>query len=99
VPNGKLDRRALPHLRSTRPPEAHQHAAPRDAIEGQLREIWADCLARPDVGVTDNFFELGGHSLLAAHVVAEVRRRLGSVLSLADFFETPTIEGLARLVR
>jgi AMP-binding enzyme C-terminal domain/Phosphopantetheine attachment site len=70
LPSGKVDRRALAHLRSSRPPEAHQHSAPRDVIEGQLREIWADCLARPDVGVIDNFFELGGHSLLAAHVVA-----------------------------
>lgn len=99
LPNGKVDRRSLAHLRTSRPPEARQHAAPRDAVEGQLQEIWADCLARPNVGVIDDFFELGGHSLPAAHVMAEVRRRLGSEISLAAFFGTPTIEGLARLIR
>ena len=49
-------------------------AAPRDAIEQMLVQIWCKILNMQRIGVNDNFFELGGHSLLAVRIVAEIER-------------------------
>jgi acyl carrier protein len=68
--------------------------APRTPTEQTLAAIWADVLHRDRVGVDDNFFELGGHSLLAMQVVARVGSALQAEISIARFFQTPTITGL-----
>lgn len=55
--NGKVDRFSLP-----KPPEGSggEYVPPRDAVEAQLAEIWADVLQIERVGIHDNFFECGG---------------------------------------
>ena len=47
------------------------------------------------VGRQDNFFHLAGDSLLAAQIVARVRTHVQVEVSLIDFFEIPTVAGLA----
>jgi amino acid adenylation domain-containing protein len=94
--NGKLDRRALPE--PGRDAIAAEFEAPRNTTEEILAEIWRDVLTVPRVGVHDNFFELGGHSLLATQVLARVHDRIGTELTLQQFFATPTVAGLAPLV-
>ncbi|MEM8909466.1 MAG: condensation domain-containing protein, partial [Bacteroidota bacterium] len=46
----------------------------------------------------DNFFELGGHSLLAMRVIAGIRREMNYRLRIKNFFETPSIAGLAKTI-
>ena len=62
LPNGKLDRKALPA------PEAGDsqqvYAAP-ERMEQRLAAIWAEVLKLERVGLTDNFFELGGDSIIS----------------------------------
>ncbi|MCM5570800.1 amino acid adenylation domain-containing protein [Burkholderiaceae bacterium FT117] len=96
LPNGKVDRRALPA------PDwgasAAGYAAPRSEIERTLASIWEGLLGVERVGLDDDFFELGGHSMLAIRVLAEVDRRLGRQLRMAAFFEAPTIRQFAALL-
>jgi amino acid adenylation domain-containing protein len=96
--NTKVDRRALEAQAVLAAPEG-EAAAPRDAIEETLAELWAAELGRERVGVHDDFFALGGHSLLGARLVARIRETLGADLSLRRLFETPTVAGLAEALR
>jgi thioesterase domain-containing protein/acyl carrier protein len=49
-----------------------------------------------NVADDEDFFELGGSSLLGAALLARIERRFGSRLRLADLYEAPTAEGLAK---
>ncbi|ARU63613.1 hypothetical protein CBW65_23305 [Tumebacillus avium] len=93
LPNGKVNRRALPR------PEAAQggeYVAPRNHTESTLAMIFSDLLHVPQVGITDNFFDLGGHSLLAIQAVAQISAQLDVQLDLRTLFEQPTVERLAQ---
>ena len=87
----------VPPLRETKPRDTYD--APRDALENQLVEIWRELLQVPRVGIRDDFFTLGGHSLLAVRLLDTVEKATGKTLSLAIFFQAPTIEGQAALLR
>ncbi|WP_367154750.1 thioesterase domain-containing protein [Methylomonas sp. HYX-M1] len=91
LPNGKLDRNALPEAERA----VAARTAPRSALERQLAEIWQEVLGLETVGVDDNFFELGGHSLLALRLVSAIKRRLGWDLPLSRLLQNPTIAALA----
>ncbi|MDJ0836038.1 MAG: non-ribosomal peptide synthase/polyketide synthase [Acidobacteriota bacterium] len=92
LPNGKLDHSALPAPETYR---CASYVAPRDVREATLRDIWAQVLNLPRIGVDDNFFELGGHSLSATRVISRVRETFGVELPLRLIFETPTVAALA----
>jgi amino acid adenylation domain-containing protein len=95
MPNGKLDRRALPEPDSQRPELESAFNAPRTPVEEVLAGIWAEVLGLERIGVDDNFFELGGHSLLVTQVITRIRETFHVDLSLRTLFEFPTIAGLA----
>jgi len=97
LPNGKLDRRALPSpdLRA----DAATPLAPRDRLELQLVQLWEELLNVRPISVTDHFFALGGHSLLAVRLMARLRELTGVALPLATLFRHPTVEQLARVLR
>ncbi|MEE4540410.1 amino acid adenylation domain-containing protein [Streptomyces sp. V4-01] len=95
LPNGKVDRRALPEpVRDSGSPDARPR--PGGAREDLLAGIFADVLQRPSVGPHDDFFDLGGHSLLAMRLISRVRGVLGADLAVRTLFEHPTAAGLAR---
>jgi amino acid adenylation domain-containing protein len=98
--NGKLDRAALPApLPETGAPGAGgSPAAPRNAVEHGLAELWSEVLGVSRFGIHDNFFALGGHSLLATQVVARVRQSFGVELPLRTLFQRPTVAELAAAV-
>jgi len=95
LPNGKVDRRALPAARGARPELEGEFAAPRNQIEEVLAGVWAEVLGVEQPGIHDNFFDLGGHSLLAAQVVSRIHEAFKVELPLRFVFETPTVAGLA----
>ncbi|HEX7240013.1 MAG TPA: amino acid adenylation domain-containing protein, partial [Longimicrobiaceae bacterium] len=99
TPNGKLDRGALAELADgARLPAGSGYVAPRGALEEVLAEAWAAVLGVERVGARDDFMALGGHSLAAARVIARVRRLCGVEVPFREFFEAPTVAGLAERV-
>ncbi|HKH43176.1 MAG TPA: amino acid adenylation domain-containing protein, partial [Thermoanaerobaculia bacterium] len=95
LPNGKVDRKALP---APEPRSAAGGGAPRTPLEEMLAGIWSELLGLDRVGTTDSFFDLGGHSLLATRVVARVREALGVDLPVRALFEAPTLDALAQRI-
>jgi amino acid adenylation domain-containing protein len=96
LPNGKLDRQALPA------PEQQRNAAlllPRDTVELRLVQLWEELLDTRPIGVHDSFFALGGDSILALRLMAQIQRWFNRQLPLAALFQASTIEQLAGLLR
>lgn len=97
LPNGKVDRKRLPAPNRQR--ESAGHTPPTNDLEAAMVQIWQDVLGVQPIGITDDFFALGGHSLLAVRVIAQMQQKTGVTMQLADLFQTPTIAGLAALIR
>jgi acyl carrier protein len=96
TPNGKVDRRALAKLPlEAGPRDGDGFVAPRNPVEEQMAEIWADVLGIERVGIHDTFWDLGGHSLLATRVLSRLYESLGVELPLKTLFEHPTVAELA----
>jgi amino acid adenylation domain-containing protein len=98
MPNGKIDRGALPAPQRTRSEPGRAFVAPRNALELQLSNLWEEVLGIRPIGVTDNFFELGGHSLAAVRLFALMEKRLGKKVPLATVFQGATVEHLANIL-
>jgi amino acid adenylation domain-containing protein len=97
TPNGKIDRKKLPEF-TGRQSSASRVVAPSTKYEMEIAERWKSALRLPEVGVTDDFFSVGGHSLLAMRLLGGVRSKYNVEVSLASFFEEPTIQALAARV-
>src|SRR5262249_18533664 len=95
MPNGKVDRGALPPPDVMRLGREPGLVKPRTPSEEALAEIFSEVLSVKQVGIDENFFELGGHSLLATQVLSRIRERLHIDLPLQCFFVMPTIRSLA----
>ncbi|MEW2119725.1 amino acid adenylation domain-containing protein [Streptomyces sp. NPDC005474] len=95
--SGKVDHRALPE------PELDggdptAHTEPRNDTERTLAGVFAGLLRRERVGVDEDFFELGGNSLQAVALMSRITALFEATVSLSEFFQAPTVAGLAALV-
>uniref|UniRef100_UPI00356A8E59 amino acid adenylation domain-containing protein n=1 Tax=Phenylobacterium sp. TaxID=1871053 RepID=UPI00356A8E59 len=95
--NGKVDRRALPAPSRERPTLEQAFAAPRGDFERFVADSWRELVGVDRVGRHDRFFELGGTSLLAMRFLEICRSQRGLRLSVAEFFDGPTVENIARI--
>lgn len=75
LPNGKINRAALPRPEVERSADRGKHLAPRTPLERQVLVVMEQVLNLPGLDIRDNFFSLGGHSLLASQLAA----RLGKI--------------------
>ena len=99
LPNGKLDRLALPAPDMSGLAVA-EYAAPRSNTEQDLAGIWSELLGLSigSFGIDDDFFALGGHSLLAVRLIARIRQVFHVELPFHTVFEGPTLRGLSAQV-
>ncbi|HEX7774673.1 MAG TPA: amino acid adenylation domain-containing protein, partial [Pyrinomonadaceae bacterium] len=98
MPNGKIDRQALPDPGPLLTVTDSGFEPPQTSTEEVLARIWTEVLGVERVSVNDNFFDAGGHSLMAMQLIARVRATLGTDIPLQTFFASPTIRNVARAV-
>src|SRR5260370_4869691 len=68
LPNGKIDRQALPEPESESNGDEFLPAC--SPAEKTLTRIWMEVIKLDRVSVHDNFFDLGGDSIVSAHIIA-----------------------------
>ncbi len=98
TPNGKVNYQALPDPDQSRPNLREAFVAPQQPIERRVAEILSTALGIERVGLHDDFFELGGHSLMLFQVIFRLHDTFSVQLSVRDFFDHPSVAGLARVV-
>ena len=98
LPNGKINRKALPAPDKTALEAKTAYEPPPSPVEKQVAEIWARLLGVERIGTRDNFFDLGGHSLLVTQLVARVYDVFQVSIPLRSIFEKPTIVELALVI-
>ncbi|VUC30158.1 unnamed protein product [Clonostachys rosea] len=104
---GKVDRRYLQEIGSAL---THQQLAalqplreesrrPSPGMEQTLQKLWAEIIHIEEDAIyaNDNFLRLGGDSIAAMRLVALARTR-GLSLSVADVFEAPKLENMAKRI-
>jgi amino acid adenylation domain-containing protein len=96
MPNGKVDRRALP-APDDEAFAQRAYEAPQGEVETVLAQVWSELLRVEKVGRNDNFFELGGHSLLAVQLMERLRRE-GLHADIRALFAKPTLAVLAQTI-
>jgi tyrocidine synthetase-3 len=99
MPNGKLDRKALPKPETVR--SMKKYVPPRDEKEEKLVEIWSNILKieKEKISIEESFFELGGHSLKATLMALEIHKNLNVEVPLAKIFDTPRIKDLSEYIK
>jgi SAM-dependent methyltransferase/acyl carrier protein len=95
MPNGKIDRRALPTPEPSSLNKEASFVPGRTPTEEALAKVWAETLGMERVSIHDNFFELGGHSLMVAQMVSRLRDLFSMELPVRTVFERPTVAELA----
>jgi amino acid adenylation domain-containing protein len=95
--NGKVDRRALPHPHKQRLLTAPPVPA-KTPSEIMLIAIWKDLLGLDQIGTDDSFLELGGDSLQFMRMVNRVEQTFGQPILIADFFLSPRVSTLAKML-
>ncbi|MBO3751466.1 non-ribosomal peptide synthetase [Streptosporangiaceae bacterium NEAU-GS5] len=89
--SGKLDTAALDARLETT-----TRQAPMGEVETLVAGVWSEVLGIADISAADDFFALGGHSLVALHVVARLRKHLGTTVSSKDVYRIPVLADFAR---
>lgn len=74
------------------------YCAPQNDLERRLVTMWQELLRIDHIGIHDSFFELGGESLVAVQLLSHIRTAFKREVSLAEFFEIPTVVGLSRIL-
>ena len=99
--SGKVDRQALTAMSSELSVQAIQDPAAEvnDPLHKQLLSIWSGLLDEPISDPRANFFKVGGDSLLAIRLFVEIERELQVQCNPQKFFNDPTVEALAELIR
>jgi len=104
LPNGKINRRALPA------PDGRMRSAanlglttgvyvpPRSELEAQVAELSASVLNLEKISIHDSFFDLGGNSLLATRLVFQTRELFEVQIPLRQLFMQPTVAGLSQAI-
>ncbi|MFG2053058.1 amino acid adenylation domain-containing protein [Micromonospora sp. NPDC048930] len=93
LPNGKVDRSALPA--PTLGDDAGPDAGALDGTAGTVAAVWRELLGVPVAGLDSDFLALGGDSLLAVRCATRLAAATGRRVVPGDLFAHPTVAALA----
>lgn len=96
LPNGKVDRNALPDAPMRRGSDTLNESDEASVVEILLADIWQEVLGLSEICGADNFFDLGGNSLAAMQVVARAQRAFGQEIPIAALFESANLHDFAK---
>jgi len=88
----------LPKYSQARPNLMNPYVSPRTQVEQTIAAIWQELLGFKEIGIEDDFLELGGDSLKAVTVMSRIHKEYNVVISLPEFFKTPTIKNLTQWI-
>jgi non-ribosomal peptide synthetase component F len=96
---GELERRE--GSPEDRLPPAAAGAAPGDAVEKKLADLWWELFPAEKTapGIDTNFFDLGGHSIKASLLRKRIEKEFHIIVPLPEIFHSPTVRALARYIR
>ncbi|GAB6043138.1 amino acid adenylation domain-containing protein [Endothiovibrio diazotrophicus] len=94
LPNGKVDRRALPVPVASVADNGAVAEQPRNELEHLLHAAWREVLGLTELGIRDSFFALGGDSMHSIKLRALLERQ-GYSFDIQDLFGFPSIAELA----
>jgi len=95
--NGKFDIAELKTFVNT---DIEENTPLDTKFEGIVANAWRECLQETTKQMykESNFFQLGGSSLKALKLADVLRNKFGLTFKLSAFYQTPTIESLARIL-
>ena len=98
TPNGKTDKKALPHIAGNKQTGlSASYVPPTGEAEQKMSEIWSRILDIHNIGIYDNFWEIGGDSIRSIRLIKELKDHGFNTIKLKDLFDKPTIAKLAEL--
>ena len=96
LPNGKIDRKALPEPKA----EVVQGKTAETKSERAIHSLWQEILKTDsDIDIDKNFFEVGGNSLKLMTMISKIHREYGVRMPIGEFFKRPTIVGMSIFLR
>lgn len=96
--NGKIDQKSLLQI-DMEEKENSSKKLPKNKVEKIICSIWEDVLGVNDIGISDDFFLIGGDSILLIRVSVLIQKTFNKKIAIAEFYQFPTIEQLARKVK
>jgi amino acid adenylation domain-containing protein len=81
-----------------RPDISSPYIAPTTSLQQKMANIWQELLGIVQVGIRDDFFELGGDSLKAVTLIARIRQKFHTNLSVRDIFNASNVKDLSKLI-
>jgi len=97
LPNGKLDRRALPSPRRTLQ-AGLEPVSPSTPTEGRVLGIWQQILDTPELGVHDDLVDLGAQSFDLAWALVQIESRLGVRVPMSAMLDARSVHALAGVI-
>jgi acyl carrier protein len=98
LPNGKLDRSALPAPERSTDEARDAFHVPATGLQQTVAQVFRNVLAIERVGLDDNFFDLGAHSLQMVKAHADLNQRIERPVSLISFFQYPNVRALSAFI-
>lgn len=96
LPNGKIDRAALPFPEVNFITEGNEFTEPKLPVETILANIWKEVLGLERISINDNFFRLGGDSIISIQIISKANQ-MGVKITPKQIFKHQTISSLANV--